>query len=42
MEPGEYSYPAIIESASGNLEITYTWRRTHIKHMTFDPKTVRP
>jgi predicted neuraminidase len=40
-EPGEYSYPAIIEAASGSLEITYTWRRTHIKHVSFDPRTVR-
>jgi predicted neuraminidase len=40
-EPGEYSYPAIIESAKGILEITYTWRRTHIKHVSFDPGNVR-
>lgn len=37
-EPGEYSYPAMIESAAGRLEITYTWRRTHIKHVSVDPK----
>jgi predicted neuraminidase len=40
-EPGEYSYPAIIESSAGNLEITYTWRRTHIKHASADPKRWR-
>jgi len=40
-EPGEYSYPAMIESAAGTLEITYTWRRTHIKHASVDPKTLR-
>jgi len=40
-EPGEYSYPAIIESAAGTLEMTYTWRRTHIKHVSFDPRTAR-
>ena len=40
-EPGEYSYPAMIESASGMLEITYTWRRTHIKYVTADPKKLR-
>lgn len=39
--PGEYSYPAMIENSQGKLEITYTWRRTHIKHVTFDPATVR-
>ena len=31
--PGEYSYPAIIESSDGSLHITYTWRRERIKHV---------
>ena len=29
--PGEYSYPAIIQAANGDLLITYTWRRQTIK-----------
>ena len=40
-EPGEYSYPALIESAAGTLEMTYTWQRTHIKHVSIDPKKPR-
>jgi predicted neuraminidase len=40
-EPGEYSYPAMIESAAGTLELTYTWRRSHIKHRSVDPKKLR-
>jgi predicted neuraminidase len=36
-EPGEYSYPAMILSAAGMLEMTYTWRRTHIKHVRLEP-----
>ncbi|MCS7022070.1 MAG: exo-alpha-sialidase [Gemmataceae bacterium] len=40
-EPGEYSYPAMIVSAAGLLEITYTWRRTHIKHLRIDPHSLR-
>lgn len=40
-EPGEYSYPAIIQSAAGTLEITYTWKRTHIKYQSLDPKKLR-
>lgn len=40
-EPGEYSYPAMILSAKGSLDITYTWRRTHIKHVTVDPAKYR-
>jgi predicted neuraminidase len=29
--PGEYSYPAIIQAANGDLLLTYTWRRETIK-----------
>jgi len=29
--PGQYSYPAIIQAANGDLLITYTWRRETIK-----------
>ncbi len=37
----EFSYPAMIQSTTGNLEITYTWKRTHIKHLSVDPKKYR-
>jgi predicted neuraminidase len=40
-EPGEYSYPAMIETSDGKLAITYTWRRTHIKYVTVDPAKYR-
>jgi predicted neuraminidase len=36
-ETGEFSYPAIIEASDGTLHMTYTWKRTHIKHETFTP-----
>ena len=29
-EPGEYSYPAVIQEANGDLAITYTWNRKSI------------
>jgi predicted neuraminidase len=37
-EPGEYSYPAVVQSADGLVHITYTWKRQRIKHAVIDPQ----
>lgn len=39
--PGEFSYPAIVQSGDGRLHIAYTWNRRHIKHVTYDPAELR-
>jgi predicted neuraminidase len=31
-EPGEYSYPAIIQAADGKVHATWTWKRKRVKH----------
>jgi predicted neuraminidase len=37
-EPGEYSYPAVIQAADGLVHVTYTWKRQRVKHVALDPK----
>jgi predicted neuraminidase len=36
-QPGEYSYPAVVQSRDGKVHVTYTWRRERIKHLILDP-----
>jgi predicted neuraminidase len=40
--PGEYSYPAVIQSSDGLVHISYTWRRQRVKHVILDPKKLSP
>ena len=36
-QPGEYSYPAVIQADNGLVHITYTWRREKVRHAIIDP-----
>ena len=41
-EPGEYSYPAVIQASDGLVHVTYTWKRERIKHAVLDPAQLQP
>lgn len=40
-EPGEYSYPAVIQHSDGLVHVTYTWKRQRIKHVVIDPTRLK-
>jgi predicted neuraminidase len=41
-EPGEYSYPAVIQTSDGLVHVTYTWKRQRIRHAVVDPAKLQP
>jgi predicted neuraminidase len=41
-EPGEFSYPAVIQSRDGLVHVTYTWKRQRVRHVVIDPSRLKP
>jgi predicted neuraminidase len=39
--PGQYSYPAVIQSSDGLVHVTYTWKRLKIKYVVLDPSKLK-
>jgi predicted neuraminidase len=40
-DPGEYSYPAVIQTRDGLVHVTYTWKRQRIRHCVIDPAQLK-
>jgi predicted neuraminidase len=40
-QPGEYSYPALIQGQDRKLHVTYTYNRRHIKYLALDPASFK-
>ena len=38
---GEFSYPAMIQTRDGLVHVTYTWKRSRIRHVVIDPAHIR-
>ena len=36
-EPGEFSYPAAIQTSDGLVHLLYTWKRQRVRHVVVDP-----
>lgn len=36
-QPGEYSYPAVMQARDGRVHVTYTWKRQRVRHVVLDP-----
>lgn len=40
-EPGEFSYPSVVQASNGDVHIVYTWKRKKIKHAAISKESLK-
>lgn len=40
-QPGEFSYPTVVQAGDGKVHVVFTWNRVRIRHVVIDPARLK-